>query len=190
MKEQTFKVESGALRVTDPCYEMDTLCAGTLENVKNGTWFAHAKYGDQGRVASLNIRHADYGDPTYVGTWDKTDIDVGVDSGQAGFFDLTQYADAVSDKGNWIQQGPKFLEFYDKVCGLTIKQSSTDQFGVVPFGVVSSTGWGDGSYHCYVLRDKDNGLLVAAQIVFLGGEDEDDEDEENYDYEDDEEENK
>lgn len=37
---RSFQVDSGALRVTDPCYEMDVWCAGTLPNVKNGRWMA------------------------------------------------------------------------------------------------------------------------------------------------------
>lgn len=37
-KPAPFVIASGAMRVTDPCYDMDTWCAGTLENVKNGTW--------------------------------------------------------------------------------------------------------------------------------------------------------
>ena len=42
--EKSFEVKSGALRVTDPCYDMDTWCAGTLEDVKNGKWLAHIGY--------------------------------------------------------------------------------------------------------------------------------------------------
>lgn len=34
-----FTIASGAMRVTDPCYDMDTWCAGTLDDVKNGVWF-------------------------------------------------------------------------------------------------------------------------------------------------------
>lgn len=37
---ETFQVDSGALRVTDPCYDMDTWCADTLDDVKNGRWMA------------------------------------------------------------------------------------------------------------------------------------------------------
>lgn len=39
---ERFTVKSGAMRVTDPCYQMDTWCAGTLDNVKNGQWAAFA----------------------------------------------------------------------------------------------------------------------------------------------------
>ena len=42
--EKSFEVKSGALRVTDPCYDMETWCAGTLESVKNGKWFAQLGY--------------------------------------------------------------------------------------------------------------------------------------------------
>lgn len=37
---ETFQIDSGALRVTDPCYDMDTWWDGTLPDVKNGRWMA------------------------------------------------------------------------------------------------------------------------------------------------------
>ena len=49
---------------------------------------------------------------------------------------------------------------------------------------MSSSGFGDGGYNCYLLRDKNN-EVVGFQIVFI----EDDYDDEDYDeYEDEEEE--
>ena len=44
---------------------------------------------------------------------------------------------------------------------------------------MSSSGYGDGGYNCYLLRDKNN-EVVGFQIVFI--EDDYDEDEEDEDY--------
>jgi hypothetical protein len=35
-----FKIVSGVVRISDPCYERGTWCAGTIKDVLNGTWKA------------------------------------------------------------------------------------------------------------------------------------------------------
>ena len=158
----TFVVASGALRVTDPCYDMDTWCAGQLDNVMNGIWEAHVGLHDDDhgwgrRVAYLHIvnigaeRHFDHM-AELDSTWENSNIHVGVDSGQAGFFDLEMFqtvckAEAVKGK------------FYDEICDLT------NPWGVHPTGVVSSSGYGDGSYDCLVRRV--DGQVVEAMLVFI-----------------------
>jgi hypothetical protein len=209
-----FAVSSGALRVTDPCYDMETWCAGTLENVKNGIWQAQvgyhkdeldaqmverwlagekeridafaAKYekdglGDwikheyerleekrkgfearPGRVAYLHIRHENTQshfdhEAELDSTWGDSTIDVGVDSGQAGFFDLALFAQMCASE-------PVKDKFYDEICALTCETDG--QWGVHPVGAVSSTGYGDGSYTCLVRRDEEL-KLIEAVIVYL-----------------------
>jgi len=227
---ETFNVTSNALRVTDPCYSMDTWCAGTLDNVRNGTWDAHVGYhkdsldmemsakwrqehvdkmeqakarGDEvwaamhasdiarydaesakyiGRVAYIHIvaqgfeKEFDHAE-TLNFNWELSDIDVGVDSGQAGFFDVFKYAAAVSDKDDSRSrrdsQDSSFEDFYGRVCDLTLDDKS---FGVVEFGVASSSGYGDGSYNCYFRRNS-LGEVIEAVITFIhDDEDEDSED--------------
>lgn len=157
-----FEVTSGRLRVTDPCYNKDTWCAGVLD-VLNGTWGAFVETSDEGgwgvRVASINIFNKEYEHKAH--SWSLTNIDVGVDSGQAGFFDDAKYPeDPHQDDA-----------FYDSVCDLTLGPNSG---GVLPFGAVSSSGYGDGGYSCYV--SYVNGEIVAAKIVFIGDESEEEED--------------
>jgi hypothetical protein len=98
-------------------------------------------------------------------------LDVGVDSGQAGFFDLAKYTEAVSDKNDRGEDGCNFKAFYRDVCDLTLTDAS---WGVVPFGAVSSSGYGDGDYNCFVLRkpisDPAVSELVGAYIVFISEE--------------------
>jgi hypothetical protein len=235
---QSFEVASGALRVTDPCYDVEVWCSGQLDNVKNGTWHAKVGYykdpfdeqqtrryfeGERGRVqeemkhleemlgkhktlneedranvaelrnerlarldAKLQASLDHPGRVSVIGivhesvsfsdlerfNWQWVQgLDVGVDSGQAGFFDLAQYTDAVSDKSNRGEDGCKFDAFYSGVCDLTLADPS---WGVVPFGAVSSSGYGDGGYNCYVLRkptsDPAVSELVGAYIVFISEE--------------------
>lgn len=157
-----FEVTSGRLRVTDPCYNKDTWCSGVL-NVPNGTWVSHLMMSDEGgwgtRVAIILIVKKD--SQGYEKDWSLTNIDVGVDSGQAGFFDDAKYPEDPHEDD----------AFYDSVCNLTLGPNSG---GVLPFGAVSSSGYGDGGYNCYV--SYVNGEIVAAKIVFIGDESEEEED--------------
>lgn len=211
---QTFEVNSGALQVTDPCYEVDTWCAGKLENVKNGTWFAKVGYykdpqdgvmfnnylnsrresvklyrdadaneiadvlqkeidadwgkyeASEGRVSVIGIQHISCA-LEQIDKWELEDIHVGVDSGQAGFFDYDKYAEALSDKVD-NDEGPKFEAFYEKSCNCT---GSDLQFGVIDnFGVVSSSGYGDGGYELYVARNAE-GQVIGAYITFISEDD-------------------
>jgi hypothetical protein len=164
-ESNTFVVTSGALRVTDPCYDMGTWCAGQLDNVMNGIWEAHVGYHDDDagwgtRVAYLHIvnvgveRHFDHM-AEFDSTWEDTGIAVGVDSGQAGFFDLALFSQVCESEA--VKE-----KFYDEVCDLTLGET---QWGVHATGCLSSSGYGDGSYDCLVRRV--DGQVVEAVIVFL-----------------------
>ncbi len=109
---------SDKVRVTDPCYDIDTWCAGTLDNVLPGEfncsynhdtkkWFNDKKYE---RVTAIEVHHKDY--PNIKATEYMKDIDVGVDSGQAGIFDFEMFSDVCSDD-------ERKEKFYDTVCDLT-----------------------------------------------------------------------
>lgn len=213
----TFVVSSGALRVTDPCYDMDTWCAGTLPNVMDGIWQAHVGYHKDSLDMEMNakwraqraeqlekakasgsslaeyyaeeLRRYDEGVAAYIGrvaylhivnigaqshfdymaefdsTWTDSEIDVGVDSGQAGFFDLEMYQTVKKEAA--VEE-----KFYDEICDLTLDDKG---WGVHPTGVVSSSGYGDGGYTCLVRRN-DEGKAIEAIIVYLAQYDEDDSD--------------
>jgi len=216
---QTFTVTSGGLRVTDPCHDMGTWCAGQLENVMDGIWQAHVGYhkdsldmemnakwiaaeeerlnelaarlgedftrferhrlqqrreaaeAHPGRVAYLHIvnigvqQHFDHL-AELDSTWEDSGIHVGVDSGQAGFFDLDTYRALCADQA--VKE-----KFYDEVCDLTLADSS---WGVHPSGAVSSSGYGDGGYECLVRRV--DGLVVEAIIIYISEYEEEDEEDE------------
>lgn len=260
-REEQFTVESGALRATDPCYSMDTWCAGTVNNVANGTWFAHTQqyhegqcewskerfekalvefaksddeplndelakgleaaiaaepdeekrqklrdriqrlmqfrnnnklrefseqYGNpddwRGRIAYLHIRHESVrNEPIDPFSFVKNEeLNVGVDSGQAGFFDLAKFELVAADKEH--KDTPEHEDFYE-ACGE--KTLGFESWGTVQgMGAVSSSGYGDGGYTLCERRNE-AGELIEARIVYLlegsemfpgiGGDDEDDE---------------
>lgn len=240
-KPQPFEITSGKMIVTDPCYDKQTWCQAKLENVKIGKWWATVEYSDEDdwgdRVAQIWVWHDSLGIDNPGRDFPPCDeyipADIGVDSGQAGFFDLDKYPD----------DPHKDDAFYDAVCKLTLagipfsvleevgvypmtdldklsdeqkaNRASTDyddrnlyymsqfvgkdgkenkdssklakalelhgslgSFGVLPFGAVSSSGYGDGGYNLFVESDEE-GFVVAARIEFIvesNDEDEDDED--------------
>lgn len=192
---KTFEVTSGALAVSDPCYTPDVWCMGYLEGVKNGIWHTDVLYlsneqtcGWGERIAELRIFHVslnEFPDEDMVDGWTVADITVGVDSGQAGFFDK-EFFD-VTPRGEYIDEE----SFYGKACTLTHSDDAEAKFrmglaleegehyythGILfDRGVVSSSGLGDGSYECLFLRI--DGEIVAAKIVFLTEEDFEDEEE-------------
>jgi hypothetical protein len=149
----TFIIGSGAIRVADPCYGLDTWCMGTLKNAKNGTWKAYVKRKDEGDWGVRNSRITIIHESAVVS---KTKLKeqlkamIGVDSGQAGFFD--------SDRNTWDDKQ------YDEVCGQTLETELSA--GVIDRGAVSSSGVGDGTYHCFYGVDE-KGEVIAAEIRFL-----------------------
>lgn len=158
------------LRVSDPCYTRDTWCCGVIDNAKPGEWETYIKVDQHnkrsGRVAELMVMHSSskIKDPHWV----EQDFEIGVDSGQAGVFDDNKYPD---DVGEYDDDN----SFYGKVCSLTENKA-----GVLDFGAVSHSGWGDGSYSCYTL-EQDN-KVIAVKIIFIDDYENDSEDD-YYEYE-------
>lgn len=117
-----FSVDSGKLRATDPCYDPETWCAGTIENVRNGLWHVRAKYHEEGkwhrRVAELIVVHESYKDQEIENdAWQKMKFEGGVDSGQFGFFDFGPWLAMQQDRG--IGEYGDENSFYGKICTLT-----------------------------------------------------------------------
>lgn len=87
--------------ISDPCYDLDVWCRGTLENIKPGIWRTKAEnaningWGD--RCTALIAWHEDVEEPNNE-DFEETSIDVGVDSGQAGIFDYKHFEYIKSDE--------------------------------------------------------------------------------------------
>ena len=172
----SFEVTSGKLRVTDPCYDRDTRCAGTIENALKGWWNASVVKTDGSdgwgrRCATLIVQHKSYYFLPESYKWVKTGIDVGVDSGQAGVFE-----DSLYPHGETGEYGDT-TTFYGRACNQSIDKDGCGTAGVIAEGAVSSSGYGDGSYDCYTITEQD-GTVIAVKIEFLCEYEDDFEDEE------------
>ena len=175
MTQGTFEITSGAMRATDPCYDMETWCADTITDVVNGTWEIEAIRGDENRVAMLIARHAVHGSNLPLEYIDEEmSGEYGVDSGQFGFFDNARYA--AEQGGDYNEMG----SFYNEICNTTMPRSDTGEyseqtdFSFRDYGAVSSSGYGDGSYSVYVTYGYD-GDVIAIMVEFMRAEDEDEE---------------
>lgn len=172
-----FELTGPNLRVSDPCYERNVWCCGVLSNCIVGTWEAAKSVVDEGawghRVEALLVR-ADSCPSSFEDlaalfaedkeNWFEADFEVGVDSGQAGFFDDERYQDEHEFDGWPAPAGDYGSDWYSYCCEITLK--SSDAAGVFPHGVVSCSGYGDGGYYCLFHRNRD-GETDMAIIVFL-----------------------
>lgn len=182
MKPQTkllgdFQIESGRVFVSDPCYDLDTECAKIVDNVKNGTWIAEIEtrtvFGE--RVSKLVCHHESVRFPNNL-IFEVISKDIGVDSGQAGVFDVDHFK-RDSDADDLIRECKDIIcenePWYSMCCDKTLSKIGA---GIIPFGVVSSSGMGDGCYVCEAAKQSDE--IVAIQVNFLEEEEQEEEDEE------------
>jgi hypothetical protein len=171
MTAQTFEVTSGAVRATDPCYGMDTWCAGTITDVVNGTWEVEVVRGDEDRPALQVLRHESASNLPEECIDEELPGDFGVDSGQFGFFDLAKFTE--EHDADYDEPG----SFYSEVCALTLPMdgkggySPQAEYTFRGYGVVTSSGYGDGSYPVYVARDAED-RVIAMMVQFMWDEDE------------------
>jgi len=161
-KVGSFEVISGAVVVTDPCYQEDEMSFNRVE-IPNGTYDAYVEvvgneitngWGD--RVANLLVLKSGIDPSSYEpNSIDIANFDVGVDSGQAGVFDST--------KVHLTHE-----EDYDSWCKLSTNENSA---GVMAYGAVSQSGYGDGGYACHLLKNA-QGIVEGLVVVFIAPDDE------------------
>jgi len=164
------------VRVSDPCYTDDVWCKTQLKNVLPGEYNVEVEFSDQGdwgnRVSGLTVVHKDH--INKMQQWDFIGT-IGVDSGQAGVFCETSYRNddivVKTPESDFTlpyndNAGDKW---YENMCKLTLSEHS---YGSYETGVVTSTGFGDGSYPLEVSKDAD-GKIVAVRIVYISNEEED-----------------
>ena len=172
----SFEVVSGEIMISDPCYSVPTWCHGTVK-ARNGEWSPDVQIVDVGgwghRVVELRACHEDYYeidqkhfmDEGPAPKWEKLDIDVGVDSGQCGIFDLSHYRDdlVVADAYRITKSSiGADDEWYGLCCDRTL---SFYKWGLIPYGVVSSSGCGDGSYDALAVMHA--GEAIAIKIIYI-----------------------
>ena len=180
----SFKMEGDVMRVSDPCYKKDVWCAGTIHNCKIGDWETAVVLSDEGqfgvRVAMLVAYHCDSGvsfsladkilsDGRFVpGTgFEHCDFEVGVDSACAGLYDDSKFGlDEV------FADAPPAPEYYGHGQGAVWSSHcccATDnelRAGIIPCGVVSHSGFGDGGYDAYTHTGWDGKVDLVA-IMYL-----------------------
>jgi len=151
----TFELLSGTAKISDPCYDLGTWCAGDVKNVKSGTWNASIVEID-GCPAYLVCSHEEHECAHDDSRLRDTGIDVGVDSGQCGVFDEQCYKDQSSERGVLFTRYDRMIDpddmWYSLCCDRTL---GDNRAGVITYGAVSRSGHGDGSYKCMVARDGD-----------------------------------
>ena len=155
----SFFVTGNKIHVSDPCYDYDSLGSATIVNVLSGEYLAKLTLYNMenwgSRVSKLSICHVNHKN---IVPNTCTDCVITVDSGQAGFFDDDYYKE---------NQGGNFGDIstlFGLACSLTL---SKNRGGILlNKGVVSETGFGDGSYSLYIGKNK-AGKIVSASIIFI-----------------------
>lgn len=177
-----FVVSSGVMCVTDPdnssCQEesIENDLEDRIEPVKNGTWLADIgqfRYKDENflRVSHLHVIHADEQVPNNRPPfgkqdafprpgWEMTDFKAYACNGQVGFLDCKSYENAIRS----ASQRDETCLFFESLVGEIY--FSEFVFGVIEYGVASTTAWGNGGYPCFFRRNAE-GLIVEAVIDFI-----------------------
>lgn len=151
----TFELTREVLIVSDPCYDVQTGCLGHIFDAKLGIWKATVGIKDEGewgrRVAFLAAFHSDSPDISELASH-EAGFAVGVDSGQAGIFDCNHYRD--NDLFPGQNEGSFGDPWYSYCCNQTLK--TEHQAGVIPYGAVATSGYGDGAYQCFYYTRGEN----------------------------------
>jgi len=164
--------------VTDPSYDTNTWCQSKFDNVLEGIYKTNCHVVDTGdwgnRCSILTAVHEKYNIKDLK--WEIDPAEIGVDSGQAGIFDLNSYRNddiemvvptmGFDGKGfNWLEQIHKPAEkgdlWYLNICKITLSEK---MWGGYENGVACRSGYGDGGYSLYVAKDKEK--IVAFCIDF------------------------
>lgn len=158
---------SGKMVVSDPSYQRGTWCMLEDEPVGKGQWHVHVVTTDEEgwgrRPARIVLTRekdklsADFGE--------KLKADIGVDSGQAGIFDSEIYHNDEKAVAPFSDLRPE--EPWSSMC-LQRTMDTADLCGLVPNGVVSLSGFGDGSYRLWKL--KKGRRVVQWTLVFISPE--------------------
>lgn len=164
----SFLVESDQLIVGDPCYPVecgDEEESCLLTNVKRGEWAAVIFYEEDETVSRLTTYHKE---SSLEYEWIESDMDFMVDSAQAGIFDASVYGRDEVISGSLknvydIEMDEEGMKYYVACCDQT---ASGEQGGIVPGGVVSVSGWGDGCYPVFVQYNSDKEITAVSLYFF------------------------
>lgn len=156
------------LVVSDPCYNLDDWTI-ILNNMLEGDYRCFFERTEDYRIAESWIVHENY-------NIDKEKIEeikdyIGVDSAQAGFFDYDYFKEnselREKNKDKYDE------EYQNKIYDLTYRYFEEIKDKYFSGGItskneafVSSSGYGDGNYNCFIKRNKED-KIIAVKIVFI-----------------------
>lgn len=148
-----FVVNSGQIKVSDPCYVSDE-CNTDFKAV-DGKYNAYVVLNKVGRVGMLVAIHTNYDCDNENFIWEEADF-VGVDSGTMSICDLAYY-----DKYHKSELDNNWYSHF--IC------EELDEYMILEnAGCVSSSGYGDGSYPVDVVYEsEDSDKICAVRVQFL-----------------------
>ena len=143
--------QKGTISVTDPCYDSFTWCRIDNLPIKEGTYVCSVVEEDKGewgkRVTSIWLE-PDIGNLTLARNAYKRIGAIGVDAGLAGFF----------------QNKPDYND--DEWAAFCDNMKPEENAWIVEEGFYSSSGYGDGSYPVYGVKNN-RGEYIALMIKFI-----------------------
>ena len=163
----TFIQETNKIFVSDPSYDyiedehthdprkgLVMKLNLVIDDITIGKWTAYIciKNIDTGRNAELICVHESI-DPLNIANnleWKFID-DVCVDAGCVGIYDLPYYCG--DDENMWRSINYNIM-------------SKQPHAGVIPNGAVSSSGYGDGIYPVYILKNSES-QVIGVKVVFI-----------------------
>jgi hypothetical protein len=147
--------------IGDPAYDDDESLLVNVTNVATGPWIAwFTKVEQQGERASelVAIRRG-----SNAQDWKVVD-GFGVDSGQAGIFDRAHFYD-VDIVPVDLKVSDPFLSQQNRWYAMCCETTLSKIAGTIPFGVVSSSGMGDGMYIALAAEGPQG--IEGLKLVFL-----------------------
>lgn len=186
-----FTTTQPKILVSDPGYDKDEYCSRLVDNCKTGQWDAYINknhytfeyekglFNKDCRVASVFVKHnsatkelfgtihleekdEDSAFFRWRGNWVRLSDNIGVDSGQAGFFDYDKFGDnSQFDAMGQCGFGDKW---YSNCCDATLGIGKYAGI-IAKCGVNSSSGFGDGCYTVWGHKTKDN--KIDAMVLFF-----------------------
>jgi hypothetical protein len=171
--EKKFEIKSGKIVLSDPSYTLGTRGQGVVDKVKNGEWVADVEFvvAWGKRISTLTAHHKNFpASSDEIQEYGKLlTFDGGVDSGQFGYFDFDGYRkdETIKDIERVCNSNEHIIcanePWYSICCDRTLGK---EQWGVIPLGVISTSGYGDGSYSTFGIKN-DDGEYVGFTTIFI-----------------------
>ena len=143
--------QNDEIMIIDPGYDDDVIYMTTADNLLPGKYELYvSKNRTHTRVISSLLVHNDYTNKAFNDHIENGMI--GVDSGLAGYF---------INKPNFNDK--EWKEFIDDY----ITNDAKEQIYECPWGVFTNTGYGDGLYEVWKIKDEDINKVIGLSLIFM-----------------------